>query len=103
MCLLKGSNAVFQCGKHIIRGRIIKKEEGSLTDVLKQDNYKNIVPSAQSLEEATAYLKRLYGTDEGAFTAYSFELEKNTAYLNRFYRMDKKEVEECERRGYQRS
>jgi len=28
-----GDNAVFQSGRNILRGKIIKKEEGSLTDI----------------------------------------------------------------------
>jgi len=39
----QGDNAVFQCVRNILRGIIVKKEEGSLTDVLRQDNYKFIV------------------------------------------------------------
>jgi hypothetical protein len=34
---------------------MVKKEEGSLTDVLREDNYKNIIPSANTLEEAINY------------------------------------------------
>jgi ASC-1-like (ASCH) protein len=67
-------DAVFQCGGNILRGDIFKRGEGSLTDVLRLDNYRNIIPSAQSLEEAITYLKRLYGTTEGAFTAYYFKI-----------------------------
>lgn len=43
---------------------MVKKEEGSLEDILRQDNYKNIIPIAQSLQEAITYLKKLYGTVE---------------------------------------
>jgi hypothetical protein len=50
------------------------KEEGSLTDVLRQGNYKKIIPSANDLDEAITYLKSLYGTVEGTFTAYHFRL-----------------------------
>ena len=66
----KGDEAVFQCGRNIVRGKIIKGEEGNLTDVLRKDSYKNIVPSANTLEEAINYIKKLYGTTEGVFTAY---------------------------------
>ena len=40
----------------IFRRKIIKKEEGTLTEVLGQDNYRKIVPIANSLEEAIDYL-----------------------------------------------
>jgi len=70
----KHDDAVFQCGGNILRGNIFKRKEGSLTDVLRLDNYRNIIPSAQSLEEAITYLKRLYGTTEGVFTACYFKV-----------------------------
>jgi len=69
----KGDDAVFQCGRRIVRGKIIKKEEGSFTDVLRKDNYKAVIPSAKSLEDAIGYLKRLYSDTNGTFTAYYFE------------------------------
>jgi ASC-1-like (ASCH) protein len=59
---LIGDVAVFQSGRNILRGIIVKKEEGSLTDVLREDNYKNIIPSANTLEEAITYFKKLYRT-----------------------------------------
>jgi len=64
----KGDEAVFQCGKNILRRKIIKREEGNLTDVLRQDNYKNVICQANTLEEAINYIKELYGTTEGIFT-----------------------------------
>ena len=71
---MKGDVAVFQCGRSILRRKIIKKEEGTLTEVLRQGNYKKIIPIANSLEKAIDYLKKLYGTTEGIFTAYFFDL-----------------------------
>ena len=68
----KGDIAVFQCVRKSLRRRIIKKEEGNLTDVLRQDNFKNIVPSAKTREEAINYIKNIYGTTEGVFTTYYF-------------------------------
>ena len=71
-----GDVAVFQCGRNILRRKIIKREEGNLTDVLRKDNYKNVIPSANTLEEAINYIKKLYETTEGIFTAYYFKLEE---------------------------
>ena len=65
---------MFQSGRRIVREKITKREEGTLEDVLRKDNYKKIIPIASSLEEAIDYLKRLYGTTEGIFTAYFFHL-----------------------------
>lgn len=64
----KGDEAVFQCGRRIVRGNITRREEGTLKDVLREDNYKKIIPIANSLEEAIDYLKRLYGTTELYFS-----------------------------------
>jgi len=61
---------------HVLRRKIIKRKEGSLTDVLREDNYKKIIPSANTLEEATSYIKKLYKAIEGKFTAYCFGLEE---------------------------
>jgi hypothetical protein len=44
--------------------------ERSLNDVLRKDNYKIIIPSAQSLEEAVTYFKGFCGTVEGRFTTF---------------------------------
>jgi len=69
----EGDNAVFQCGRNILRGKIVKREEGSLSDVLRQDNYKNIIPSALALDDAINYIRKLYGTTEGVFTTFTFK------------------------------
>jgi hypothetical protein len=42
-------------------------------DVIGKDNYTNIIPSVNTLEEAINYIKKLYGTTEGVFTAYYFK------------------------------
>lgn len=73
----KGDEVVFQCGRRIVRGRITRKEEGTLEDVLRQDNYKKIIPIANSLEEAIDYLKRLYGTPK------EYLLPISSSYVNR--------------------
>jgi hypothetical protein len=46
---------------------------GKLADVVRLDNYKRVIPVAGSLEEAIAYICRLYGDCEGVFTAYHVE------------------------------
>jgi len=70
----KGDVTVFQCGRNILRRKIVKREEGNLTDVLRKDTYKNIIPSANTQEEAINYIKKLYGTTEGIFSVYFFDL-----------------------------
>ena len=53
--------------KEYSQKKIVKKEEVKLTDVLRKDNYRNITPSANTLEEAINYIKKLFGTTEGLF------------------------------------
>jgi len=67
-----GDRAVFQCGRRILRGKIVGKDEGSLSELLL--SFKDILPEARSVEEE-AYIKKLYGTVDGVFTAYKFRLE----------------------------
>ncbi len=66
-----GDDAVFQCGSKILRGKIVIKEEGTLKDLLRPDNYKKIIPIANNFEEAVTYLKKIYGNVDGIFTAYT--------------------------------
>ncbi len=65
-----GDTAKFQCGPNYLELPIVKKETGKLTEVIRQDNYTAIIPTARSLEEARDYLRRLYNEDRGVFTAY---------------------------------
>jgi len=71
-----GDQAVFQYGKNILRGEIVRKEERSLSALLQKFNFKEIIPTANSPEEAKAYFKKLYGTTDGTFTAYQFALSR---------------------------
>ncbi|MEM3618140.1 MAG: hypothetical protein QXK47_03590 [Candidatus Bathyarchaeia archaeon] len=69
-----GDHAVFQCGRNILIGKIIGKDEGNLATLLHNLNFKEIIPTANTVEEATAYIESLYGTTEVTFTAYRFAL-----------------------------
>jgi ASC-1-like (ASCH) protein len=71
-----GDRAIFQCGRNILKGIIISKDEGNLLALLHNFNFKEIIPAANSIEEATAYIKKLYGTIDGIFTAYRFALSR---------------------------
>ena len=59
-----------------LSGRILRKKEGTLEDVLNAMNYKQIIPTAKNLDEAKAFIRRLYPSTEGIFTAYEFEIEE---------------------------
>ena len=65
-----GKIAVFQSGSRILRSTIVKTECGQLTDILRSDNFKAVIPSAEVLEDAIDYLRGIYGADEDVFTAY---------------------------------
>jgi ASC-1-like (ASCH) protein len=71
-----GEQAVFQCGRNIIRGKIISKDEEDLLTLLRNLNFREIIPTAESVEQAIVYIKKLYGTTEGTFTAYRFALQR---------------------------
>jgi ASC-1-like (ASCH) protein len=73
----RGEIAVFLSGKEYLRLSIIKKETGSLAEVIRQDNFRQIIPSAERLQDAIDFLKALYKTDQGPFTAYYVERIKN--------------------------
>jgi len=71
-----GDQAVFQCGRNILKGTIISKDEGNLSTLLHNLNFKQIISTANSIEEAAAYIKKLYETSDGTFTAYRFSLSR---------------------------
>jgi ASC-1-like (ASCH) protein len=71
-----GDQAVFQCGRKILRGEIVRKDEGNLQTLLQSLNFKQIIPTANSIEEAEVYIKKLYGTTDGTFTAYQLALSR---------------------------
>jgi ASC-1-like (ASCH) protein len=49
---------------------IIKRQTGKLSEIVTKDNYRAVIPTANSLEEALKYLRQLYGKTDGVFTAY---------------------------------
>ena len=71
-----GDQAVFQCGRNILRGKVIDKCEGNLATLMHSLNFREIIPTANAIQEATAYIKKIYGTTDGIFTAYRFHIIK---------------------------
>ncbi len=67
---LRGKTATFLSGTNKLEFQIVKKESGRLTEVVTCKNYKSVVPSAKNLGEALGYIRGLYGSDDGVFTAY---------------------------------
>jgi hypothetical protein len=68
-----GEIAFFQSGPHELRLKIVKTESGRLTEILRLDNFKAVIPSAVQLEDALDYLRGVYSVCDGVFTAYYVE------------------------------
>ncbi len=72
-CPKPGRIAVFQSGPRTLRLKITKTESGALSDILRLDNFKAVIPSAGEVEDAINYLRRIYGDYDEVFTAYHLE------------------------------
>ncbi len=59
------------CGPYRLALRVIDRQSGKLTDVIRPDNFRQVIPSAATVDDAIAYLRRLYGVYDGVFTAYT--------------------------------
>ncbi len=58
---LNGDKIAFLNGqRQCVKGKILRKQEGKLEDVLNADTFKQIVPTAKSLDEARAFVKEIY-------------------------------------------
>jgi hypothetical protein len=55
---------------------MVRKYEGNLQKLLQSLNFKQIIPTANSIKKVEAYIKKLYGTTDGTFTAYQFALSR---------------------------
>ena len=70
-----GDSITFLNGRNqTVKARILRKQEGALKEVLTEAAFKKIVPTARNLEEAFAFIKRIYPSTEGTFATYEFEL-----------------------------
>jgi ASC-1-like (ASCH) protein len=65
-----GDTAVFQCGASYLRFPIVKRETGKLAEVIRKENYKQVIPTAECLEEALNFFQTLYCVEDCEFTAY---------------------------------
>src|SRR3989304_1929588 len=68
--LREGDIAVFQCGANYLHFRIVRKETGKLDEVITAENYKQVIPTAESQQAALDYLRGIYGESSSVFTAY---------------------------------
>jgi ASC-1-like (ASCH) protein len=72
----QGDTAVFQSGANLLRWKILERKSGKLTEIMGEENYKQVIPPARNLGEALDYLHKLYEGYEGLFTAYYLEVPK---------------------------
>jgi ASC-1-like (ASCH) protein len=67
---LQGGTAVFLSGPHKLRMKIVGTETGKLADLIREDNFRLIVPWAGSLGDVLSVFNLLYFDVGGDFTAY---------------------------------
>lgn len=66
----RGDIAYFVSGPNKLQLKIRRKETGSLSELLRSDNFRCVIPNVETLVEAVAYMRGLYADYDGAFTAY---------------------------------
>jgi hypothetical protein len=59
-----------------VKGRILRKREGHLHELLNSATYKRIIPTARNLDDAVDFVKGIYQSTEGTFATYEFEIEQ---------------------------
>ena len=73
----EGDTAYIQSGKDHLKLRIVRKEYGKLEEVITQQNYKLVIPTAKTVQDAIDYLQDIYGKQYGGtYTAYYLEKPK---------------------------
>ena len=70
---VQGQIAVYLSGRKVLRLKIVSYETGGLREIVRLDNFRLIIPSATTVDEAIAYIKTLYPGCERSFTAYHVE------------------------------
>jgi len=66
----QGEQVLFVSGPHRLEMQIVGRQSGALLDLIREDNFHQVVPSAGSVDAAVEYLRRIYGEVDGVFTAY---------------------------------
>ena len=66
----QGERVLFISGPHRLEMQIVDRQSGALSDLIRENNFRQVIPSAGSVDEAVNYLRRIYGDVEGVFTAY---------------------------------
>jgi ASC-1-like (ASCH) protein len=66
-----GDTLLFISGPYRLTMKIVGTQSGALSELVRQDNFQQVIPSAVTLEDALAYLRGIYGCCDGCFTAYT--------------------------------
>jgi ASC-1-like (ASCH) protein len=66
----QSDRVLFISGPYRLEMRVVGTQSGRLYELIRQDNFKQIIPSAESVDDAVIYLRRIYGGSDGVFTAY---------------------------------
>jgi ASC-1-like (ASCH) protein len=67
----QGDRVLFVSGPYKLEMRVVGRQSGALGDLVRADNFRQVIPSAGSVDEALDYLRRFYSDLDGVFTAYS--------------------------------
>ncbi len=67
----RGEKIIFISGPHRLELKVVQTQSGKLSEVVRHDNFSQVIPGAMSLEDALAYLRGIYGCCDGVFTAYT--------------------------------
>jgi hypothetical protein len=70
---IRGQIAVYLSGRKVLRLKIVRSETGSLHEIVRMDNFRLIVPSSDSIDNAVSYVEAFYLGYSGVFTAYYVE------------------------------
>jgi hypothetical protein len=71
----RGDVAYFLSGPYKLQLMIVKRETGLLTDLVRLDNFKRVIPFAETPADAIRYVQGLYGGYDRVFTAYHVSTE----------------------------
>jgi ASC-1-like (ASCH) protein len=66
----QGDRVLFVSGPYKLEMRVVGRQSGSLAELIREDNFRQVIPSAGSVDEALDYLRRFYSDLGGVFTAY---------------------------------
>lgn len=69
-CRSTDSTVVFMSGPHKITATVTKTITGKLCEVITEDNFRQVIPTAQTLQDAYAYLNGIYNACDDIYTAY---------------------------------